>query len=177
MASTGFVFAGTGASQSPGDSGWSNPTDITTSNNSDASCSLAKGAETEYLIASNFGFSIPGGSTINGVTVRVERAAQHTTRVEDLEIKLYVNGSITAQNKASGTDWPISDTTADYGGAADTWGESLTPTLVNASNFGVAVKAHSVSSSSSTAYVDAISIDITYTPGAGAAGRSFGIII
>lgn len=68
MASQGPNGCGTGAASGAG-TAWSNPTRITVNDGSFADSSLAAGGNSNQLQATNFGFSIPAGSTINGVLV------------------------------------------------------------------------------------------------------------
>ncbi|MBK6281838.1 MAG: hypothetical protein IPF54_03470 [Draconibacterium sp.] len=65
-------------------------------------------------------------------------------------------------NKANTTtDWPTSETAFPYGGTSDLWGTTWTPAEINAINFGVSLVANS--NNNRTAYVDYISIAVTYT--------------
>jgi hypothetical protein len=70
-----------------------------------------------------------------------------------------------SSDKASGTDWDTSDEIFTYGGSSDLWGTTWTAEEINASNFGLRLKAdNDHTSSSRTAYVDEIQIRIYYTP-------------
>jgi hypothetical protein len=107
-----------------------------------------------------YGFSIPSAATINGVAATVTKAASGV--VVDDEIKLVVNGSPAGTNEASIVSWPSTLTGVNYGGPADLWGNALTPAIVNASNFGLAL-ACLCSYSSAIAEVDSIGLTIYYT--------------
>jgi len=94
-----------------------------------------------YLVATGFGFAIPADSTILGVVVGIKRRNIYNTgELKDYSIKLTVDGSITGDNKASVAAWPYNTAAyATYGSATSLWGCTLTPTLVNQSDFGVAI--------------------------------------
>ncbi|NLH78488.1 MAG: hypothetical protein GX465_15765 [Acidobacteria bacterium] len=153
---------------------WSNWDDAKTSDNAYATALIASGDATTWILqATNFGFAIPTGATINGVAVSVERRAISSTGsyVVDHTIKLYKGGVLSGDNKAdTTTKWPTSDGSVSYGGAADLFGITLTADDVNAADFGVGLKSRLVRSGKGLtyAYVDHITITVTYTEGGGA---------
>ena len=59
-------------SDATGTVAWTNPMNATTSDNVYATISCPTGIS-HYLKATNFGFSIPTGATINGIVVEIER--------------------------------------------------------------------------------------------------------
>jgi len=149
---------------------WTNPGNAASSDNAYAVFSSSGVQQSHYLRATNFGFSIPAGATIDGVTVSIERKAGNNTNlryVVDSVVRLVVGGTISGDNKANtGSRWPTSDASASYGGAADQWGLTLSATDVNGTGFGVVLSATSGGSNgSTTGSVDHITITITYTQG------------
>lgn len=76
------------------------------------------------------------------------------TATKDNSVRLVVGGSVTGDDKASGSFWPGSDPDSyvSYGSSSDDWSASLTPTNVNASDFGVAVSCKSAFSGPSVSY-------------------------
>lgn len=177
MTTLGPNSAGTGADDATvGTLAWSNPDRVVASDDSKANASSTANVTTHYLKATNFGFTVPVGATINGITVEVERmttnnaAARNTV---DNSVRLVVGGTITGDDKAdAATKWPIADAYATYGGASTLWG--LTPTVaqVNASDFGVVISATTTSDGATiNARIDHIRITIDYT--AGSARRTF----
>lgn len=166
MTTTGPNLAGTGADDSAvGTIAWSSPGNLTAEDGSEAAASVTAGATTHYLKATNFGFSIPSGDTIDGILVEVKNRAQTASRISDVTVSIVKGGSVVGDNKAFGTTWPTALTWRSYGGAADLWGTTWTDSDINASNFGVVI---SCTNSSGTvgARVDAIRITITHsTPG------------
>ena len=148
--------------------GWTNPGNVTTSNNGYATFSTILTATTDNLTATGFGFSIPANTIITGVTVEIERKASTnsgTEYVRDNAVYLVNAGAdLSATNKAAtGTNWPTSDAYATYGGSTDLWGATLTRTIINSSTFGVRLKATVTrTGGTETASVDHIRITVSY---------------
>lgn len=122
----------------------------------------------DYADLTNFGFSVPSGATINGVTVAIERSAA-SGNVQDDTVQLIKGGTASGTNKAdTATNWPAagSEASVNYGGVADLWSLTLTDTDVNASNFGVRIAAKTASTGTNIAQIDLVTITITYTAAA-----------
>lgn len=141
---------------------WTNPSNAAASDNAYATVSLAMN-NSQYLKCTNFGFTIPTTSVILGITVSIERKS--TGPVTDSRVRLVRAGTVEATDKATGTAWPGTDTSVDYGGAADLWSASWTGTDIRDSGFGVVLSC--TSSSAASASVDAIGITVTYRSGSG----------
>jgi len=160
---------------------WSNPGNVAASDNTYASVPCTAGAieTSHYLKCTNFGFSIPSGATVNGVTVAVERKSAGDSGsnlyVRDSTVSLVKGGTVSGANKAvTATNWTTTDSTASYGGAADLWTLTLADTDINASTFGVvlSVVMRDRFSSGQNGRVDLITITIDYTVGGGGGGLS-----
>lgn len=187
MANTGFTLPGAAANNADaGDTAWSNPNNALADDGSNASATLTALDTSQYLHLGNFGFAIPDGATIDGAVVRVQRAeVGGFGTCRDHTVQLIVGGSRTGDNKAdTGNDWPTTMTDADYGASNDGWSASLTRDAVNASNFGVALRAVQTSGFLGAAEVDAVWIDVYYTEGGGTdtpieidAGVSVGTVV
>lgn len=157
MANTGNVFPGTGENNAGiGATAWTNPGNVVSDNATDATCNAA--ASSQYLVARNFGFTLPAGSTINGVTVRIE-ASEHSGGTESLNARLQDDsGTLIGSSKAQ----TISGTTKavyTYGSTSDLWGATLNTTIVNDADFGVRfwfTTAHDVR-------IDFVTVAIEYT--------------
>ncbi len=146
-----------------GSTAWSNPANAYTSNDSYATAALAAGTTSNYLLCSNFGFSIPAGATITGISVDIERKSSNNSTRDNL-LYLVKNGTIqTGSNGATNTNWPTSDATEAHPGATALWGNTWTPADINANNFGAALSARNAAGGSRTMSVDALSITISYT--------------
>lgn len=169
MATAGPSSPGTIVSDSTiGSVAWSSPGNAAASDDSRATATIGSGlTPSEYLLATNFGFSIPTGATIDGITVTVERSSTQANRVSTNAVRIVKGGVIGSTDKADGANWPTSDATLDYGGAADLWGESWTAADINASNFGFAISAAATAPGTRDAQVDHITITVTYTEAAG----------
>jgi len=137
---TGPNYSGTGGVSGAG-TAWSNTANAVGSTADNyASVSLSGNGETsEYLELTNFGFSIPDGQDIDGITVEI-RYRQSGTKIEDNTVQLIVGGIISGNNNGADNALPGSATIGSYGGTTDTWGLSLTEAGVEASNFGVAIR-------------------------------------
>lgn len=173
MANTGLVIAGSGANDaSAGDVAWTTPGNVTASDNSRAQAiNIDSGQTSQYLKATGFDFSaIPAGSTIDGIQVRVERSEKYgNNNSVDHTIQLLKAGSRVGTNKADTvTNWPTTDTNADYGGSTDLWGTTWTLAQIQASNFGVSIRFGPPTSKNHEAYVDAVWIKVWYTVPTGA---------
>jgi hypothetical protein len=143
MPDTGAVFTGTGASfNDGGTTAWTNPTNIQGDTTSTAAtCNISAGGGTSHkLRATNFNFSVPSTAIIVGVLVEVERNAANTNRHADDNVQLIVSGTESGNDKALGTAITTTKQFVSYGGSSDLWGNTLTPAIVNSSNFGVSYK-------------------------------------
>ncbi len=169
-------FPSTGTNSGGGGTAWSNPTRVTANDNSSASVAGTGTAFDQSLYATGYGFSIPSNATILGIQVTIGRYASSGGgggNIRDNLVQLIQNGSVGGNNNgATTTSWPTSETAANYGSTTDLWGSTWTPALINASNFGVALRVNNSSTfTSRTAYVDYITVTVTYctpppTPGA-----------
>lgn len=174
MPSTGFQLAGTGANVSGGGSAvWANPNNITDTD--DASFAnggnLKSSGSTQYLHATNFGFSIPAGAEIVGIEARFRILKSGSGNIVDNEVQAVIGGSRTGSNLAdTTTNWPSSATNRDYGGASNLWGLTPSRAQVVASDFGVSMRAiHTGGSSTASPRVISVWINVYYElPPAGA---------
>lgn len=170
MATAGPNASGTQANTDRGASNpaWGVPGNAAASDNVRTTATLLSGTSptSDYLDLTNFGFSIPSGATINGVTVAIERSVSFASNSQDETVQLIKGGTAQGTNKAdTATNWPTTEASVNYGGVADLWALSLTDADVNASNFGVRIAAKTTSASS-TAQIDFVTITITYTAAA-----------
>jgi LPXTG-motif cell wall-anchored protein len=162
--------AGTGADGGGSGSSWSNTGNITTDDTSYATLSISNNGNSHYLNATNYGFSIPTGATINGIQVSIMRQSSSNSggsSINDDVVQLIKGGTRVGTDKGTSTDWPTTMSVAGYGSASDLWSTTWTPADINASNFGVALSGHNQSfTSSRTASVDYMQITVTYTAAA-----------
>ena len=178
MASQGPNSAATFANDPTSGVTWTNVSNAASSNNSYAIfVGLPNDYQTTvYLKCTNFGFSIPGGATIDGIEVAIERKASVQSGVfwvRDFTVKLYKAGTIVGTDKAdTGLKWPTSDTDKTYGSSSDLWGETWSNSDINNSGFGIGIKVATIGGGNPkdpnvTAFIDWIRITVYYTTGGG----------
>lgn len=166
------VYATTSGPNSPGTMAddatvgtvaWSNPDNAKTSNDVYAVAG-SSGTVSHYLKATNFGFSIPVGATINGILAEVERKASGPDSTsQDNQVKIVKSdGTIGTTDKADTvTNWPTTDAYKSYGSSSDLWGETWTPSDINDVDFGVVLSAKI--QGASVRNIDHIRITVSYT--------------
>lgn len=171
MSTAGPNLPGTGADDSAvGTTTWSNPGNITADGDVYATAAGTAGAQTHYLKATGFGFSLPSTATVDGITVTVARKSSQNGSLRytnDTVVSLVKGGTVAGDNKAAtSTKWPTTEADASYGGVADKWGSTWLYSDINASNFGVVLSCKNFGASGATASVDSIKVTVTYTDSA-----------
>ena len=123
-----------------GDNAWTTPGDAVSSNDVYAVNTITMVVNTEYLKATDFGFTIPANATIDGITVSVERkATQVSSGIQDVRVRIVKGGVIGTTDKSITDTWETTDTTKTYGSSSDLWGETWTGDDINATNFGFVI--------------------------------------
>jgi hypothetical protein len=140
---------------------------VTTSNNVYASvthCACCD-ANTNCLTVSNFGFSIPVASVINGITVEIEKRAGFGAVIQDNGLRLMKGGAEAGSNLAAiGVNWPSGDAYTTYGGCNNLWGTTWTPADINAANFGLYFAAIDYTCGANTqSFIDHIRVTVCYS--------------
>lgn len=146
---------------------WVSPTNVGASDGSNAVAS--SDVTTKYLKATNYGFSIPDGASIDGIVVEMWRqGGAFQSAGHDEKVELVKGGTIGGTNKATATNWGVfSGFTVSYGSSTDLWGRSWTNTDINSSGFGVAIAGTSSDTNGPTDFkVDYLRITVYYTEGA-----------
>ena len=161
--------ASTGAdngSNGQGDN-WNNPGNITSAGSpyTDVSLDRVRNNVTQvstYLQGSGYGFEIPAGATIQGITVVINRMSDHSATRDD-RISLVKGSSVQTANKFSASDWPVNTfSTATYGGPGDLWGTTWSASDINNSGFGVVLSVrNSNNNSRANPEVDYMQITVT----------------
>jgi len=119
-------------------------------------------ATSHYLKATNFGFSVPDGATIDGIVVQIERKPNAASKVSDSRVHIVKwTGAIGATNKKKAGYWSTTETYYTYGLSSDKWGETWTPARINDADFGVVLSV--VCQPMGLASVDHIRIMVFYT--------------
>ncbi len=175
MATQGPLFPGTtatlaNAGTSENAEAWVNPGNIVSDNATEAAITAATYDSpdiSQLLVASNFGFTIPAGSTIDGITVEVDRRSIILNSGKDFRVQLSTStafAGLVGTNKAvPATIWPTTSTVATYGGSADTWTAGLAVAQVNAAGFAVMLSCQANIANADVG-VDYIRVTVDYTP-------------
>jgi len=170
MAVTDYKYPGTVATTAGGGGiDWSNPNDIKVDDNSYSRCRVSDKNFSYILRATNFGFSVPSGSSIDGIEVVVNRNRDAVLGgVLDKIIKIVLSGTEQGSNLSSATEWPTSFADITYGSSTNTWGFSPSQSNVVDSGFGLDLQMQVKSpSADSLGYVDYVKMRVYYTEGGG----------
>jgi hypothetical protein len=112
----------------------------------------------------NYGISVPAGSTVNGIEVRLDARADSTVSAPKMCVQLSWDGGTTwTAAKATGT-LGTSMNTFTLGSATDTWGRTWSPTNFADANFRVRV-INVASSTSRDFFLDWVAVRVTYNEG------------
>jgi hypothetical protein len=155
---------------SAGNKAWSNVGNILEDDSSFATSNLSGTNDTtNYLKATNFGFTIPSNATIVNIAVRIVASSSASSTIKPNVVKLVVGGSVVGNNMVSNPGFLGTSTSAlIYEGSPSTWGVTVTPDDINNANFGVVYQAiFAAASGSATANVDSIFMYVTYRLPAG----------
>lgn len=120
--------------------------------------------QTQYLLGTEFGFTVPQSATVLGIEVSLTRGAVPVDgAVQDLAVRIVKAGAIGATDRSvGGVDWPLAPAAQGYGGGTDLWGETWTPSDVNASNFGIAIAAKYTGTLTAVATITNVTVTIHY---------------
>lgn len=155
---------GSSASGSGSPDTWDNPTNVFANDGTWSTCDLEGSDQSELLEVTGFGFAVPGGDTILGIQVDIERSASVGSTVTDDTVQLVQGGAGKGSDKADlVTNWPTTDTVKTYGGAADLWGASWSPSDINLSAFGISIRC--AASAATQARIDYVTITVTTSAG------------
>jgi protocatechuate 3,4-dioxygenase beta subunit len=159
----------TAANITGGNAAWTNLSSFTAEDGTAATTAgLTSGQTTQNLQITNFGLNIntnfAGGATttILGITARVVKKSSDAGSLTDNVVRLIKGGTIVGSNYSAAGSWPTTFTGTNYGtGTTDLWGTSWTVAEVNASNFGINIKA-SRTANTPVPSVDYVEITVYY---------------
>jgi len=141
---------------------WSAPDQAKASDNTYAASAGGRyGAISHYLKSTNFGFSVPTGATVDGIIVQIEKKGNNPNVISDNRVRIVKGYVIKSTDKSAAGYWPTTDTYYTYGSSSDKWGETWTPSDINANGFGVVLSA--TMSPAAVATVDHVRITVYYT--------------
>lgn len=142
---------------------WTSPANALTSDTNYAVASLGKNETSNYLRCSGYGFSIPTGAVIDGITAKVDRVSGSPNADPiDVEHKLMKSGGTVGTSQTASAAWSSTQTVANFGGTTNLWGTTWSVTDVNDSNFGLSAVVTSTKNNTG-ADIDSIVIDVTYS--------------
>jgi hypothetical protein len=147
---------------------WDTPTNVYASDNFDAYWD----ANEDCAVTSNtmrvtgFNFNLPSGSSIDGVEVDFEGSGSDGYVVHPrLTWNSSPQGNEQVWDDAVQGFFGSSDSTMSYGSSSDTWGNSLTETIVEYGSFGVQFRAANEEICSDV-YIDHVQMTVYYTAAA-----------
>jgi MSHA biogenesis protein MshQ len=144
---------------------WTNTNRAQAQDSSYATASVNDGQVTDPLQCTGYGFAIPSGAVINGITVTVWRYASATSCCTDAQMQMVKAGTIQATDNSTTTYYPTANASEAHGSATDLWGTTWTSTDINDPNFGAVFAAQKpvTSGGGRTVSVDAVQITVDYT--------------
>lgn len=162
MSDTGFRSPSTVVNDATvgSDNDWTNPGNASASDNSYATIVINLGV-TNYLKATDFGFTIPENATINGIEVSVEEKSSVGSQGSEQYVKIVKGGIIGGNDISAHNALTTSDIYQASGGATELAGLSFAYTDINASTFGCVV--NYTQSAGQTISVDHIRMKVYYT--------------
>lgn len=116
--------------------------ELSSDNNVYAGIIPATSATTNYLRATNFGFTsadVPAGSTIDGFEVEVIQYRSATPVVVSTSIQLVKALAVVGSNFGTSADWAGTETAVVYGSSTQLGGVGWSQSDVISSNFGTAL--------------------------------------
>lgn len=134
-----------------------------------ATASLAQNVVTHYAKLTNYGFAVPSDATIVGIIATGYAKAGTTNRIQDQNVKIVKGGTIGGTDKGTASNkLTAAITPQTWGGTSDLWGNTLTPSDVNGSTFGIAVAYKNTNATTTVVSLDAVTLAVFYTSPSGA---------
>lgn len=173
MASQGPRYPATAASLSEASTlenkdAWVSPANVGADDGTESTITAASFDSpdiSQILVASNFGFTIPTGATIDGIVVEIDRR-NSAGAASDNRVQLATGttfADLVGTNKAdTALDWPTATAVATYGASNDTWSAGLTVAQINAAGFAVFLSAQA-DAANTDIQVDFIRVTVYYT--------------
>ena len=117
-----------------------------------------------FLMVDDFQFNIPSTGIIGGITVFVENFQNQSDIIHEVgSLKKGVSG-LTIINENKVLLWPTGEAIQQVGGSADLWNEIWTPSVINSSGFGFAIRVSAPSGSAGLiGNIDHVQIQVDYS--------------
>ena len=167
-ANTAATSPGTAADDAAiGSIAWLGINSIKVADTSYAYASIISGSPSHYAKATNFGFAIPTGATIDGIIAEARVGVTDglgTTQDNAVRI-VKADGTIGATDKSNTTQW-ASLAYLSHGGATDKWGETWTEADIEDVDFGFALSAkNNDTEDGDMAKIEHVRMTVYYTEG------------
>jgi hypothetical protein len=134
--------------------------DTNSGTNTSTSCTAT---QKDRHVLSNFGFSVPAGSTIQGIEVKLNSRVDSTSGSPRFCVQLSWNGGSTWTTAVTSATLSTAETMYILGGVTNTWGRTWTNTDFNNANF--RVRLTMVASNTSRDFsLDWVGVQVRYTP-------------
>lgn len=145
--------------------GYANSSRILACNTGFATTGISQNSTGGSFTVSSFGFAIPVGATIAGISVSIQHEdITGNGGVKDSVVQLIKGGVTVGSNKASASIWDAGfPETFSYGGIADLWGAAWLPSDINASNFGLKFVGNNTDAIDGMATIGIACVQITVT--------------
>lgn len=117
-------------------------TEVSSDNNVYAGIIPATAGVSNYLRATNFGFTstdIPVGSSIDGFEIEVIQFRSGTPVVVSTQVFLVKSSAVVGSNFGTTADWAVTETAVVYGSSTQLGGTSWSQSDVTSSGFGAAL--------------------------------------
>lgn len=135
---------------------------VDTNSGSNTSTSCTANQKDRHVL-SNFGFSVPAGSSIQGIEVKLNSRVDSTTGSPRFCVQLSWNGGSTWTTPITSATLSTAETMYILGGVTDTWGRTWTNTDFDNANF--RVRLTMVASNTSRDYsLDWVGVQVRHTP-------------
>ena len=169
MASEGPNSPGTMATNSSiGTIDWDTPNNAKVDDTNYADANDTSLFVSYYLKATNFGFSIPSGATIDGIKMEFKPFYDFNDDMDDESIKIVKGGSILGDEKAKAAEVWWGNSYRVYGANDNLWGLSWEAADINNATFGIVISGENKGGSTTKhVYVNHIRITVYYTEAAG----------
>lgn len=149
---------------SAGDQAWGTPANIITDDGSFATCSLAAGQTSHWLMAGGFNFGLPGNALITGIQADWDVKSSVLSTIQELSVSLLDTLVPVGATRTMGLlGWLLSLAVKSAGSASDTWNYSNTAEFLNSSKFGVGLRCQNPGILSGVASVDSCLVTVTYS--------------
>lgn len=169
MATTAILFPGTVDVSGTESKTWANPNNVKVDDGSYATQVPQSYVNSRVMRCTNFGFTLPSTSTVNGITLTIKRRRSGGTQgdVGDDLIRVLLAGVGTGTNQATAGYWGTSIVTQTYGGPALLMGLTTAPLYsdVNNVNFGCQIRLYGTQfiPNDRNADIDVVGMQIDYT--------------